>query len=286
VLTKTLAKRSWENVSAAKAITTAAALPAKQFSASNAGVSGIIRRQEKALQSVDTLAKTALSDLESLMQTAREVISVVERYAALVSSNDNEDQASSVGSRSEASSVSGGTEVNEMETIMQNIGIVSPVTKFSAGRSYHKLLARQLADLLLHQGRLQRLGGLITLTDLYCIFNRARGTELVSPDDMLQACELCEKLQLGMALRVFASGVKVLQLESCSDGTLSKEITVLLTDNAQYSKNGISASELSHHLHMSLAIAKELLLLEEQHCRLCRDESIHGISFFQNTYFI
>ena len=69
-------------------------------------------------------------------------------------------------------------ETNEMESILQSIGIVSPVTKFSAGRLYHQQLARQMADLLLSQGRLSRLGGMITLADLYCLFNRARGTEV------------------------------------------------------------------------------------------------------------
>lgn len=30
----------------------------------------------------------------------------------------------------------------------------------------------------------------MTLPDVYCLFNRARGTELVSPDDMLQAAKM------------------------------------------------------------------------------------------------
>lgn len=84
-----------------------------------------------------------------------------------------------------------------METILQNIGIVSPVTKLSAGRQYHQLLARQVADLLLAQQRIQRLGGIVSLTDLYCLYNRARGMELVSPNDLLEAVMLMESLHLG-----------------------------------------------------------------------------------------
>jgi ESCRT-II complex subunit VPS36 len=42
----------------------------------------------------------------------------------------------------------------------------------------------QLADFL--RGPLERAGGMMTLPDVYCLFNRARGTELVSPDDLLQ----------------------------------------------------------------------------------------------------
>ena len=76
-------------------------------------------------------------------------------------------------------------------------GILSPVTKLSAGRQYYHLLARQVADLLHDQNRIQRLGGVVSLTDLYCLYNRARGTELVSPDDLLQAVRLMESLHLG-----------------------------------------------------------------------------------------
>lgn len=33
---------------------------------------------------------------------------------------------------------------------------------------------------------MERAGGLMTLPDVFCLFNRARGLELVSPDDLLQ----------------------------------------------------------------------------------------------------
>ncbi len=43
----------------------------------------------------------------------------------------------------------------------------------------------QLADFLaLH---LDKHNGAMTLPDVYCLFNRARGTELVSPDDLIKA---------------------------------------------------------------------------------------------------
>ncbi len=52
------------------------------------------------------------------------------------------------------------------------------------GARYHIELSRQLADFLATP--LSRCGGLLSLPDVYCLFNRARGTELVSPDDLLQ----------------------------------------------------------------------------------------------------
>jgi hypothetical protein len=42
---------------------------------------------------------------------------------------------------------------------------------------------------------------MMTLTDAYCLYNRARGTDLVSPDDLVDACKLLGSLGLGMHIR-------------------------------------------------------------------------------------
>ena len=39
------------------------------------------------------------------------------------------------------------------------------------------------------------------MTDCYCLYNRARGTDLISPDDLLEACKLFSTLKLGMHVR-------------------------------------------------------------------------------------
>jgi ESCRT-II complex subunit VPS36 len=78
-----------------------------------------------------------------------------------------------------------------------------------AGNAYHEQLARQFADLLLADNRLRRLGSILTLTDAYCLYNRARGTDLISPEDLLQAATMLRPLRLGLHLDSFPSGVKV-----------------------------------------------------------------------------
>jgi ESCRT-II complex subunit VPS36 len=52
---------------------------------------------------------------------------------------------------------------------------------FILGALYHEELAKQLADSL--QKHLAK-NGMIALTDAYCLYNRARGTDLISPEDM------------------------------------------------------------------------------------------------------
>ena len=66
-----------------------------------------------------------------------------------------------------------------------SMGIASPVTRQTAGALFHQQLALQLADFL--APRLEQARGVMTLPDTYCLFNRARGTELVSPEDLIKA---------------------------------------------------------------------------------------------------
>jgi EAP30/Vps36 family len=51
-----------------------------------------------------------------------------------------------------------------------DLGIVSPVTRTSAGREYQRDLSRQLAATL--QRVLATEGGMMALHDAYCVFNR------------------------------------------------------------------------------------------------------------------
>eukprot|EP01036_Dinobryon_divergens_P035654 gene35654-46249_t len=150
--------------------------------------------------------------------------------------------------------------------------MVSPVTRYSAGRLYHQQLARQMADLMLTKGRLTALGGMITLTDLYCVFNRARGTE---------AAELTGQLNLGVSLKVFpSSGVKVLQLDSYRDEqVVSQRIMDIFRTrrtDGELGQVGIYATDVSEELNLSLVIAKEQLLIAENLELICRDESVFG----------
>jgi ESCRT-II complex subunit VPS36 len=65
-------------------------------------------------------------------------------------------------------------ESNAFNNYLLSLGIATPVTKQSAGALFHSELARQLCDFLAKP--LQHAGGNMSLADVYCLFNRARGT--------------------------------------------------------------------------------------------------------------
>jgi ESCRT-II complex subunit VPS36 len=52
------------------------------------------------------------------------------------------------------------------------MGIANPVTRMSAGSMYHQELARQMAQFLKLGDQLGVRGGVMTLPDVFCLFNR------------------------------------------------------------------------------------------------------------------
>lgn len=59
---------------------------------------------------------------------------------------------------------------------------------------------------------LERAKGVLLLQDVYCLFNRARGTALISPDDLVNACSGFERLRLPLRLRHFPRLVTALAI--------------------------------------------------------------------------
>lgn len=258
--------------------------------ASTAGVAGILRRQEANRKATAEIATEAFSDLQSLIDKAKEVVAVVERYSAAL--QEKQKAASSGGGASEDGEGGGGgeatREAEDLSSIIQDIGIASPVTKSSAGTRYHQQLARQLADFLSSppgnragaRSLLDMFGGMMTLPDVFSVFNRARGTELVSPADLLTTAQLLAPTRLGMSLRRFASGVLVIQADSHSDKAIGEK----LVQAAAKAGEGLVATQVARDLRVSVTLAVEHLRTAETGGLLCRDESVEGTRYFANEF--
>ena len=82
-------------------------------------------------------------------------------------------------------------EMQEIQAVMFNMGIASDfstqVSKDTSGKNYHQALALEVEKFV--SSAIDKFGGVVGLIDLYCMYNRARGTDLISPDDLLIACK-------------------------------------------------------------------------------------------------
>ncbi|XP_050210897.1 vacuolar protein sorting-associated protein 36 [Mercurialis annua] len=237
------------------------------------GVAGILRKEQQMWETTDKSLHEAFQDLNALMSKAKEMMMLAEKMRQKLLSASNS-QSSSVNDEEMGSK-------EEMQDWLLSVGIISPVTKESAGALYHQQLSRQLADFV--KIPLERAGGMINLIDIYCLFNRARGTELISPEDLLQACTLWEKFDVPVMLRKFDSGVMVIQNKSHSDEKIFDRIKSLVM-KPDVLGVGLTASDAAMSLGIAPAMAKEHLLTAESKGLLCRDTSPDGFRFYINLF--
>ncbi|XP_070553424.1 vacuolar protein-sorting-associated protein 36-like [Ptychodera flava] len=261
-LSDQLQRRTWEHQSIP-----AQQSPTKQSSQPRqvrAGIVGIERKLEEKRKETDQNISMAFQDLGKLMDQAKSMVDLSKNIATKIKEKKGD--------------------ITEDETVkfkayLLSLGISNPVTRetHGSGTKYHIELAKQLATML--ETPIKENGGMMALTDVYCRVNRARGMELLSPDDLVEACKLFESLKLPLRLRTFTSGVKVIELVSHAEEQAINQTVELLT-----AQGSLTADELSHSVGISVVLAKGRLLASEEKGRACRDESVEGVRFYPNLF--
>ncbi|XP_018967143.1 vacuolar protein-sorting-associated protein 36 [Cyprinus carpio] len=259
-LTEEMTQKRWENTPVSQPIPTGP----KAGRTRAVGIVGIERKLEEKRKETDKNISEAFEDLSKLMEKAKEMVELSKSIANKIKDKQGD--------------------ITEDETIrfksyLLSMGIANPVTRetHGSGTQYHIQLAKQLGDML--QAPLEERGGMMALTEVYCLVNRARGMELLSPDDLVNACKMFESLKLPLRLRVFDSGVMVVQLQSHSE----EEMIASALDNVS-DKGSLTAEEFAKLLGLSVLLAKERLLLAEKMGHLCRDDSVEGLRFYPNLF--
>ena len=171
------------------------------------GIRGYRMKKEKDMQQAqDSIESAFHGELQVLMDSAKDLVQLSKKYTDRI----NKGQASE-------------GEVAEFQAYLLSLGIPDPVTRktHGEGTAYQQELARELAGFLAEP--LQRGRGMVLLQDVYCLYNRARGTELISPDDLVDACKLMETMGFSMVLHTFASGVKAIRVRGGPGPALREE---------------------------------------------------------------
>lgn len=140
---------------------------------------------------------------------------------------------------------------------------------------YETELARQLADVSIKLMKLKNID-ILSVTDLFCFYNRTRGTALCSPKDCIDAIQgFWPSIGVPVSCKMFGS-VLVVQSAEHSDAAVLQKIRELVRTSPT---TGLKWAEKSG---LPLLIASEQLFQAERAGAICRDESVAGLSFYQN----
>ncbi|CAK7199681.1 Vacuolar protein-sorting-associated protein 36 [Sporothrix eucalyptigena] len=266
-----------------------------------AGIAGLEKRGIDMRKKNEIVIGGAFEDLEALMASAKQIVALAEQLARQTGGN-------TAGTSSPSSASSSADAMLLAESASSQLGLVTTKDIVGGGGSsgreslYLSELARNLAEFLTDDARgvLRRSGGIMSLVDLWAMFNRARGgVELVSPMDLVKAAKLWESLRLPVRLRTFKrSGVLVVQGRDRTDEATVKALLGWLRDlravppeergeapvpwDWQAFGRGVSAQETAERFGWSIGVAEEELEMAEERGALCREEGIAGLRFWEN----
>ena len=161
--------------------------------------------------------------------------------------------------------------------LVAELGMSSVVTRDSVGTgSYTTELAKHLLDFL--QVPLERQNGTMSILDAFCLYNMARGTNLVSPDDMWKACKLLQSLPGSNIQFIEVGSTKLLRLDNVAGDT---KLQAMLNDAATC----LTPLALAARLKVSARVAHEILEDAELRGVVCRDaQHPDGVSFHKNIF--
>ncbi|KAF2662360.1 Vps36-domain-containing protein [Lophiostoma macrostomum CBS 122681] len=252
------------------------------------GIAGLERRGLEQRRNNEAVIGNAFEDLEALMTSAKEIIALAERFASQANIGGGNGNGSSEATALASQSASALSLVTTKDMLGSGSGSES---------LYVSELSRNLAEWLTDDthGVLRREGGIMTLVDLWAVFNRARGgVELVSPTDFEKAARMWDTLRLPVRLRKFKSGLLVVQGR---DRTDEKTIASLLAwlkelhyispandvrwDWQTYGR-GVTAQETAERFGWSVGVATEELEMAEESGALCREQGLDGLRFWEN----
>lgn len=236
-----------------------------------AGIGRIETKLKNKLEATDKNISAAFQDLSQLISMAQDMTKISKSIASKIREH--------------------GSQVTTDETVLfkslllelgieQQVDVgVAAKSSYSDSSRYYSDLARQIASIvkpLMERHKRDQM----TLSEVYCCFNRARGMQLVSPDDILSACRQFQELpELELRLAQYNSGLLVLQSGSCNDDEILEK-TVQLVEQSGCS----TPLQLSARLSTSVQLSRQQLDMAESAGLLCRDESLEGLKFYPNKF--
>lgn len=290
------------------------------------------------------LMNDSLQDLEQLISKAKELINLSESYQKYLFSQKNNSNSTSFKQSSSKKISETADLLSNSKTSMKILDNIITKNEFSESysnnKNFSKLLSfknendqekskrsglpilyitelsRQLYEFLINENLIDKNNGLITLFELYFLYNRARGFSLISPLEMIDAVEHFEILNLNLKLleipfskesftsfgnskkqsnnnnnlNIFnSSKLYIVSKRNINKSSLSNKIVNLFksfqTDISLKNKfHGLSILQLQNFpgFEMNYIILSTLLMDLCLEGKICLDKQLQGTTFYCN----
>ncbi len=241
---------------------------AKKKRAGAVGLGGILKIQKQTDRERDALLGAAFDDMSVLMKEARSLANMATALATQLKASQGKEA---------------NAERDQLSAMLSMAGLASPVTREVSNDSYTVDLARQVAGFIaapldMHQGVLQ-------LVDAYAMYNRARGTTTVSPEDFVAATHAFDALSIPLRVTRFSSGVEVLVDAAIGTDMLVEAVATVMASfgGAGDVYRPVNVALLAREAGMNLVLAREALNLAEDAGTVCRDDHL-GVAYYRNFF--
>ncbi|CAH8532097.1 unnamed protein product [Schistosoma turkestanicum] len=262
------------------------------------GIGAIQRQQAARAVETDRNIIETFEDLNQLMNNASEMVKLSRQLAKKIrdtkgsdlSVNEIAELRSTMLSMGVVEAINSGDDYRGGSSSVSSTSLSSTSSSVSSTTFYIQL-AHQVSNLLYPLLKGQQYSnysvdhhqlpstGCIDLATAYCRINRARGMDLISPEDLLKACRYLEKENLPIKLKAYGNGLLVLQLASEDEMETLKSTAELVEKRIS-----LSADELARTLNLPPFLAKARLLAVEEIGLICRDDSEAGLRFYPNYF--
>ena len=122
------------------------------------------------LETQQQMIQGAFTDIHSLRQNAEQMIDIAAQIKNKIANNSNNK-----------------SENDEINSVLSKIGFIDPITKEVAGSEYYIKLGEQINQFFMDYFSKNSKTKALILIDAYCLYNRARIGNTISPKDMKQA---------------------------------------------------------------------------------------------------
>lgn len=244
------------------------------------GISGLLRRQEEANLQTKASLSTAFSDLDTLMRSASEMVSLASRISEkLKNDNLSEPERYAFANLIESLGIQQ-QQQNEEQEQEDDFGFFD----YSDNEEFYKSIAFKLSKLV--EAMIKKTGTRVySLADIFCIYNRTRQTSgnLIAPADLLKAARQLSKLALPIRLHKFTLNGMLCLIPS--QDLNPTNLYALLSETIQ-KKNFVTAIDLAEKMNISILLAGQQLEMAEAAGKIVKDSKRKDITAYYPNLFL